>query len=314
VSYESYFFLAISRLVEHGLILHGFIATGDNGLPTIIFQTVPPLMVLAITNGLLSKTKIDPSAVTADSETGNCTFPDYTSLAVCSSAEDVTPMIQVHCDRGQRKTDGGCSYTVPPLRLRQAPTARRDNFTTNDRGGPTLWIGASENDNSKPPGTMTNFYILFFPDPSIFSRDSDANVTASLVALKVSISLCLKTYNTSVTNGRTTTRVLDTQLPAFSEEVLSRPADPTTQVPTKITTTDRNGAEFYMETGTRGAFTAYLAVATFYGTYTAPNPDHPGLNPNTRTHGSTQQNPHKTSVLAPPSRKSRSRTPAAEPT
>jgi hypothetical protein len=35
---------------------------------------------------------------------------------------------------------------------------------------------------------------------------------------------------------------------------------------------------------------------------------------NTRIHGSTQQNPHKAAVLAPPSRKSRSRTPAAEPT
>jgi hypothetical protein len=35
---------------------------------------------------------------------------------------------------------------------------------------------------------------------------------------------------------------------------------------------------------------------------------------NTRTHGSTQQNPHKTTALAPPSRKSRSRTPAVEPT
>ncbi|KAL9106189.1 MAG: hypothetical protein Q9187_008594, partial [Circinaria calcarea] len=170
----------------------------------------------------------------------------------------------------QHKTDGGCSYTVPPLQ--QLPTARYDNFTTNDQGGPTLWIGASHNDDSHLE-KITDFYILFFPDLSVFSRDSDANVTASIVALKGSISLCLKTYNTSVANGSTITGVVDTQLPTFSVQLLKEIYGYTPL--NKITTTDRSGVEFYMESLTLAAFRSYLADAIFYGTYTAPNPDHP---------------------------------------
>ena len=120
--------------------------------------------------------------------------------------------------------------------------------------------------------------MLFFPDLSVFSHDSQANVTASLVALKVSIFLCLKTYNTTVTNGRTLTKVADTQTPKFSEELLTGGANPST----KITTTDERGTEIYMEAVTRNDFTEVLAIATFYGTYTGNNPDHP-----TQVHDST---------------------------
>lgn len=194
-------------------------ASGSDGVP-INFDTPSPLVILAITNGLLTKTTIDPSAVAANCETGNCTFPDYTSLAVCSSVEDVTPTIEVRCPRGQRSSDGGCSYTVPPLQ--NVHTARFDNFTTNNQGGPTLWIGASEHaDYSSNTGTLVDFYILFFPDLSVFSRDSHANVTASLVALKVSVFLCLKTYNTTVTNGRTSTKIVNIQPSTFDEKQLS---------------------------------------------------------------------------------------------
>ena len=251
---------------------HSSITALEDETSTISFETVPPLVVSAISNGLVLKSAIDPSAVAAACDTGNCTFPDYTSLAVCSSVVDVTPTIQVHCPKGQSKTDGGCSYTVPPLQQRQ--TARRDNFTTTDNGGPTLWIGASENPDPSFPATLIDFYLLFFPDTSVFASDSRANVTASLVALKCSISLCLKTYRTSVTNGRTITKVVDTQRPTFSEKVLAAGVG-TNSPTTKITTTSRNGAEFYMETATHSAFIAYLAIATFFGTYTGPNPDHP---------------------------------------
>lgn len=84
--------------------------------------------------------------------------------------------------------------------------------------------------------------------------------------LKFPSSLCLKTYNTTVANGRTITEVTDTQSPTFSEQVLKVSADPGESPMTKITTKDANGTEYYMETGTRESFTAYLAVAVFFGT------------------------------------------------
>ncbi len=269
---------------------------GSDGLKPITFRTIPPLMKVAITNGLLTQTTIDPSAVAADCGTGNCTFPEYTSLAVCSSVVDVTPTIQVSCPRGQRKTDPGCVYTVPSLEAVSSdsftpndlggPTVRGDNFTTisnsgpsNHPGGPTLWIGASQNANYLlAPRTLTDFYMLFFPDPNVLSKDSKANVTASLVALKVSVFLCLKTYNTTVTNGRTLTKITNVQTPIFSQDSLPvAGANPTS----KITTKDRRGTEFYMEGATRSAFKSFLAIATFYGTYSPSTPETANVDRNT---------------------------------
>lgn len=251
--------------------------------PTLEFNTVPPLMAAAVTNGLLTKDIINPSAVLASCETSNCTFPVYTSLAACSAAEDVTPLIRKHCPPGYPDTREGCSYTLPPLQ--EAPTTRRDNFTTTTLGLPSLWIGASEKQGLKAsssrtpvqygasPANLVEFYVLFFPDMSLFSHDSKADVTASLVALRITLSLCLKTYNTTVANGVTLTTVTNTQqAPKFSEKPMM---ENQTVVSTIISTTDTHGTEYWMESATALALNSFLATGTFYGTYSGPQPDHP---------------------------------------
>lgn len=251
---------------------------------TIGFRTVPDLMAVAVTNGLLTKDAISPSAIPAFCDTVNCTFPDYTSLAVCSAAEDVTPTIIGHCPHGYRDTEGGCLYTLPPLQ--EAPTARRDNFTIDDHGLPFLWIGASENQGANAtlsptlvqsgasPANLVEFYILFSSNTSVFSENSKANVTASLVALRITLSLCLKTYHTTVTNGQTNTTITDTQqAPDFSQNTLTQNATASAI----LSTTDTNGTEYWMDGITASALNSFLAVATFYGTYSGPLPDIPTL-------------------------------------
>ena len=229
-------------------------------------------MVSAITDGLLSKNILNPSAVSADCATGNCTFPDYTSLAVCSSAEDATPLIEaLGCPRAQQKARPGCKYTVSPLQ--KTSSIREDTFAPDKSGIPALWISASNTLSGQNP--LMDFYVLYFPDLSIFSGDSDANVTASLIALKVSISLCLKTYHTNVTNGQTTTTVIDTQLPDFTEQQLTPTAE--NSAANKMSATDKKGTEYYMESFTYLHLSQYLSTATFYGTYDMSTPEFPTL-------------------------------------
>ena len=167
-------------------------------------------MQVAVTNGLLTPS-VSSSEVTANCHTGNCTFADYSSLAVCSSVDDVTSTIIAHCPKGVPSTEAGCSYTVP--QLQQSPTPRQDNLST-DQGGAALWIGAS---NAIPKGypsgpeTLVEFYVLYFPNVTILTLDNNANVTASLVALKGTLNLCVKTYHTALTNGETSTNVTNNQ-------------------------------------------------------------------------------------------------------
>ncbi|KAK4694881.1 hypothetical protein P7C71_g2768, partial [Lecanoromycetidae sp. Uapishka_2] len=258
---------------------------GDQGVGFGTFSTLPSLMISALINGLLSPDTISPSAVAATCDTGNCTFPDYTALAVCTSTEDVTSTLLASCPQGTPEIDVGCNYTVPALQ--KFPTYRDDNFNTQG-GVPTdLWIGASapnlDNTTSSyfdNKGLLNDFYILFFPDPSVLSGNSKANGTASLVALHISIALCLKTYRTTVTSGSTSTDVIGTQSPVFSDK--DAPGfEPSPTVPILETTTDSGGNEYFIESDTRLAFASYFAIATFFGTYSAPSntsadPNDPG--------------------------------------
>lgn len=261
--------------------LSPFIAEG----PSIDYYTVAPLMASAITDGLLTK-DIDPSAVAAECTTGNCTFPDYTSLAVCSAVKDASPKIINRCPHifDVSYDDGECSYTLSPLQ--EAPTIRKDNFTTQKDGIPLLWIGgsviqglqASKSDLLKAhadPANLVEFYIIFFSDPSVFSLHSGTDPNTSLVALQITLSLCLKTYHTTVTNGRTTTTITNTQSALkFSEKTSPRFPNPSTTV---ISTTDTDGMGYWMENSTAHAFNAFLTVATFHGTYRNATPNYPTL-------------------------------------
>ena len=228
----------------------------------------------AVTNGLLS-TDITLSDVRGFCSTGNCTFEDYSSLAVCSSIDDVTPSIVEHCREGRYVTNPGCTYSVP--QLQQSPTWRQDNFTTDD-GSPTLWIGASQASPSgfpSGPMTLVDFYVLYFPDISVFSLNFTGNLTASLVALKGSLDLCVKTYRTTITNGETSTYLVDSQTNLDWHNINQTLG---TNSFTAVSATDANGIEFWMDQNTRDTFNSYLAAATFFGDITASqDPNTPNI-------------------------------------
>ena len=101
------------------------------------FPSVPPVMTAAITNGLTDK-NVNPSNVSGNCPTGNCTWERYQSMGVCSNAADVSLTITSHCrDSTTQLYPGGCNYSVPTID--RYPTVLATNLTNAD----TLWIGAT---------------------------------------------------------------------------------------------------------------------------------------------------------------------------
>ncbi|KAL9041872.1 MAG: hypothetical protein Q9214_003960 [Letrouitia sp. 1 TL-2023] len=242
---------------------------------TLDFNTIIPQLQIAAVDGLLTL-GADPSAVPPVSGTcvtGNCTFPDYSSLAICSSAEDVTSTLIVDCPRGYPKTESGCTYLVPDLQ--QAPTWRQDNFTTHGGSlGATLWIGASQTRQDgfpSGPGTLVDFYVLYYDDIGALASDSGKNVTATVVALRGSLNLCVKTHHTTVINGITTTDVTNNQTDLKWQSA-------STSQGRVISATAADSQNYSLQENTRDYFNAYLSAATFYGEYFGGVPRDPNLN------------------------------------
>ncbi|MCJ1270468.1 hypothetical protein MMC22_010365 [Lobaria immixta] len=240
---------------------------------TLEFDTIAPQMQVAVTSGLLT-TDASPSDIKGTCQTGNCTFEDYSSLAICSSVDDVTPTLIAHCPPGYSDTEPGCDYTVPDLQ--NNPTWRKDYFKTIE-GSNALWIGASQVIGGFPsgPDTLVEFFVLYLPDVSVLTRDTKTNFTASLVAFKGALNLCVQTYRTNITNGDTSTTVKETQK-NLNWQLVSKTQDKTSvQV---ISATDAKVKEYWMEQVTRDTFNRYLAAAAFFGEYSPAHPQ--GFNHN----------------------------------
>ena len=115
-------------------------------------------MRIAIEAGL-TNTDTSPSSVTGDCPTGNCTWPDYLSLGVCSSVDDVTPSIIEQCEPPNDNGDpSSCTYSVPALN--QHPPFSGTNLSHRA----TLFVGASSpvNHFSYPAqNTLVEFYAIY---------------------------------------------------------------------------------------------------------------------------------------------------------
>ncbi|KAL9110942.1 MAG: hypothetical protein Q9227_004557 [Pyrenula ochraceoflavens] len=166
---------------------------------TFDLNTVVPTMKAALLDGLY--TSVSPSLVRANCPSGNCTFDEYTSLAVCSSLGDTTSNIVKHCPRGKSdETSAGCTYTVAALE--ESPPWLGLNMSAElDQ---TIFIGANNPSNApRSSNSLIDFYVIYYSDLSQLSMES--NYTAQLKAFKASLNLCLQTFRTSVNSGTTTT-------------------------------------------------------------------------------------------------------------
>ena len=175
---------------------------------------MPDLAVLAVKDGLL-RGDISPSDVTGTCPTGNCTWPDYHSLGVCSDIIDVSERITSIRREKSRFTQPGRNYSVPDTKdtidFYDKPSFSGTTLETQELGD-TLWIGSQDTINNQYQGTnkLIQFYTMYVRDLTTWDEHQDytKNYKDELTALQVTLSLCVYTYRTSMTFGVTNTTTI----------------------------------------------------------------------------------------------------------
>ncbi|KAL8638451.1 MAG: hypothetical protein Q9228_004399 [Teloschistes exilis] len=246
-------------LQEH----NGTFPVPQGTLNTFVYQSVPDLISAAITDGLL-RTGVSPSDIPGDCPTGNCTFPAYQTMGVCSNVIDVSSTITSKCrKRASQFRPNGCNYSVPAID--ENPTATERTLTTY-RLGETLWIGASNTPNYKYPdiNTLVQFYIIYVPDLTEWATlDYTEDHKEKLVALQATLNLCLYTYATRMTFGVTRTAQFAKSPDLDWQSGTASGPDENTSFQT--VTTSHDSETFWMSQLNVKSFNDYLSLQTFTG-------------------------------------------------
>ena len=144
-------------------------------------------MKASIYNGLYSP-NVTLSDVPASCNSGNCTWPAYSSLAICSSTTDVSSSLRSSCSPLDPKQ---CNYSLPS----GGSLAGKNDFmsisTTDNLAFTSLAFG-----NTQP---LIDFFTFVI-----------SNKTSEPLLLESVLNVCVQSYNTSVINGKTITNKLQT--------------------------------------------------------------------------------------------------------
>ncbi|KAL8717840.1 MAG: hypothetical protein Q9225_004963 [Loekoesia sp. 1 TL-2023] len=237
--------------------------TDSGGQSTSVVTGPPDGMREAISNGLFSDSTT-LSAVAGNCDTGNCTWDPYQSLRIYATVDDVTTDIVTHCPRGRPETENGCIYSVPDIE--QHPTPLQSHMQSDNQ---SIWIGASNLAGGYMyPSliTLTEFYVIYLPDLSVLTPDSEArneSYTDHLKAYKGTLSLGLSTLHTSMRFGATITGETDILTDLDWKE--TRVTVGHTSYDTISTSVPGNREVFWMDTNSRMDLGQYLSSAVFLG-------------------------------------------------
>ena len=213
-------------------------------------------MQAAIQNGLIYQ-NADPSNVKGDCTTVNCTWPDYSSLGICSSVDDVTPTVINHCKPPSDKGDPfDCMYSVQALE--QDPPFSGTKLSS----GATLFIEANppaSNFSYPAVNTLVEFSVIYLANLSIF-KDFEPSYTNQLLALKGTLDLRLYSYRTNMTNGTTYTVQIG-KLTDLDWQIANQESDH----PVVSTTAPGSSDLYSFDQNNVNHFHAYLSLVTFTG-------------------------------------------------
>ncbi|KAF8860794.1 hypothetical protein BDZ45DRAFT_298933 [Acephala macrosclerotiorum] len=136
--------------------------------------------------------------------TGNCTFPQYRSLGFCSTCKDISSEVVITMNNetivfSDNTTSSGSSgtlnFTLPSGLWASPMDAEQFSLGTNTFADP---IQALLGDSNGPYMNGNESYLTFACDPA-------AGLTwgcRGYGAAECSLSLCIKTYNASIQNGK----------------------------------------------------------------------------------------------------------------
>ena len=228
---------------------------------------MPDLAVLAVKDGLL-KEDISPSDVTGICPTGNCTWPDYQSLGVCSDVVDVSQRITSNPRKRSGSTRAGRDYSVPDTKdtvdSGDKPSFSGTTLATEELGD-TLWIGSQDIINHQYQGTnkLIQFYTIYVRDLTTWDEHQDytKNYRDELTALQVTLSLCLYTYRTSMTFGVTNTTTISKE----TDLDWTQDSEINDGVSSDMMSTTYGSEKFSMDGFNQRSWNDFLTYETFLG-------------------------------------------------
>ena len=176
----------------------------------------------AIITGLVGNNSI-PSQVLGTCPSANCTWNMYTSLAFCSTVQNVTSTMVEHCSERQQgvTSSGEISFAVPFNRTCNVSTSAledKGNITS-----PTANLGISyyfDPQERAYTNGVVNPQIGVYTPPDVVKmdvfymqqelRDNDGKTIevffmppVGKLALQARITICLQTFKTDMVNGTT---------------------------------------------------------------------------------------------------------------
>jgi len=187
-------------------------------------------MKAAIYNGIYNT---DPSvfAVSVDCATGNCTWPIFSSLGVCSDCVNRTNLITKDCPETI-----DCTFSLP-----DGPTTIMEGASLNTFLNATI----ASNMSGLPifDSTITQFQVMVDPDGGVGDTPP--------IAFGCSLYYCIKTYQTVVQSGALTEEILFTY-----PNSTAGPQTPNINDPVVLS---QDGQSYTVAVDTAVAMSAYMA-------------------------------------------------------
>ncbi|KAF2141171.1 uncharacterized protein K452DRAFT_318841 [Aplosporella prunicola CBS 121167] len=138
------------------------------------------------------------SPVTPTCTTGNCTFPNYRTVGVCSMCRDISDTINTTC-KASKSVEGGqaCSWELSSsLRL--------------NNSAPVTLVAESRHAMTNPRG-LTSSRILTFTKILDYNTEHLGNLLqgeSGLLAAECFLIPCVRTYSAEVVQGQTSEKLL----------------------------------------------------------------------------------------------------------
>ncbi|KAF4545037.1 uncharacterized protein LTHEOB_5448 [Lasiodiplodia theobromae] len=171
-------------------------------------------------------------------ETGNCTYPEYRTIGMCSSCEDYSSAINKSCITVSSQLQT-CNWTLPSGVQLTLPYPV------------TMKMGSGENSSYGSTWNETALVateILTFLDPLTGSASNLS--TFRTAAYKCSLSPCVRTYRLNVTQGVAHETLIDQQLAKRSAPDIPWSSYAATPMPCLINGTYHDAAEFAQRNAT----------------------------------------------------------------
>lgn len=140
---------------------------------------------------------ISPSfALEPECLSGNCTFGSYTSLATCSECTVVNDQVMTTC------VGDACYYTL----LMNQTASLNDTLVTGSRYNSTAGLpiytslNVTSNNYNNRPFAVVNMSALY-TNYTTASNDSSTIKVGATTAMSCGVFMCVKTFNSTITNG-----------------------------------------------------------------------------------------------------------------